>query len=152
LVPKNETHFYPGKEGRGYLYWNPSPPKEGLKSWEIEAIEAFTKLITNPFWAMLCGPCPQCEGYFLRKTERKRVYCSQRCSSRHTAISATAERRLQTSKEKILKARHEIDEWKKAKPKAKWRVWIAVRTSLSRVPLTVHWLSRAVNAGLICPP
>ena len=115
-------------------------------------VEAFTKLITNPFWAKLCGPCPQCEDYFLRKTDRKRVYCSQRCSSRHTAISATAERRLQTSQEKILKAQHEIDEWKKARPKSNWKIWVAARTSRSRISLTVHWLSRAVNAGLICPP
>jgi len=152
LVSPGKTQFYPGKKGRGYLYWNPSPPEEGLKSWEIEAIEAFTKLITNPLWAKLCGPCPQCEDYFLRKTDRKRVYCSQRCSSRHTAISATAERRLQTSKEKILKAQHEIEQWKKAKSKADWKVWISARTARSRISLTVHWLSRAVNSGLITPP
>lgn len=152
LVSPGETQFYPGQEGRGYLYWHPSPPKEGLKNWEIEALEAFTMLITNPFWAKLCGPCPQCQDYFLRKTDRKRVYCSQRCSSRNTAISATAEKRLQTSKEKILKAQHEIDEWKKANPRSNWKVWVAARTSRSRIPLTVHWLSRAVNSELISPP
>ena len=152
LVSPGETQFYPGQQGRGYLYWKPSPPKVGLENWEIEAIKAFTMLITNPFWAKLCGPCPQCEDYFLRKTDRKRVYCSQRCSSRHTAISATAEKRLQTSKEKILKAQHEIDEWKKAKPRSNWKVWVAARTSRSRIPLTVHWLSRAVNSELISPP
>jgi hypothetical protein len=152
LVSSGTTQFYPGTEGRGYLDWQPSPPKEGLENDEIEAAEAFARLITNPLWATLCGPCPQCEDYFLRKTDRKRVYCSQRCSSRHTAISATAEKRLQTSKEKILKAQHEIREWKKAKPKANWKVWIAARASRSRISLTVHWLSRAVNSGAISPP
>jgi hypothetical protein len=152
LTSSGQTQFYPGKGGRGYLYWRPSPLKEGLEGWKIEALEAFMILITNPLWAKLCGPCPQCDDYFLRKTDRKRVYCSRSCSSRRSAISTMKEKRRKALEEKILKAQHEIDELKKTKPKTTWKVWIASRTSRSRIPLTAHWLTRAVNSGLIDPP
>ncbi len=41
----------------------------------------------------------------------------------------------------------EIEEWKKVKPKANWKVWIAARAPRSSISLTIHWLSRAVKAG-----
>jgi len=152
LTAFGRTRLYPGTNGRAYIEWTPSPSTEELEQWKIEVLQLFVTLITNPLWEELQGPCPTCGDYFLRKSARKRVYCSRKCGARRTAVSAVKVQRLRMQQEKIRFAKKLIAEWEGTVRRIGWKDWIAKRTLGSDLALTVHWLTRSVNNGSIKAP
>jgi hypothetical protein len=141
------TEFYAGPSGRGYLEWSPSLPDAHPYSREVEALKHFMGLITNPLWELLGGPCRRCGNYFLKNTERKRIYCSRTCSSAETSTLAITKRRQQDQAKKRLQAQRFIAKWDGRRSWSPWKRWVAAEAGC-----TVQWLTRAVNNGTIRPP
>jgi hypothetical protein len=97
-------------------------------------------LVTNPSWRLLAGPCKGCDLYFIKKTTRKRVYCSKTCSSHATALASVRKKRDQVRLEKIAQAQAAIDLWAKARRDSDWKYWVSSETGYS-----VRWLTRVRN-------
>jgi hypothetical protein len=138
--------LWPSDTGRGYLEWTPATPDDESSS-ENEALGEFFKLIANPNWKMLAGPCKRCDDYFLKRTSRKRNYCSRGCSGFTTAISAMKKKRMAERKALIARVQAAIAKYEKAKTYWDWKRWVAAEAECS-----VRWLSRAVNKGDLREP
>jgi hypothetical protein len=148
------TLLYPGTDGKGYLEWSAVTPDAHLLSTKADfrppqdkALRYFMNLITNPDWVLLGGPCGRCGDYFLKKTNRKRVYCSKKCGSTATAVPFIQRKRQQEKADKIRLAQTSIGKWQEAKRRMEWKRWVTIETRL-----TARWLTRAVNEGFIQPP
>lgn len=141
-----KTLFWPTTTGRGHLDWLPAPAVTDPDSPENIALMEFMTLITNPEWASLGGPCARCENYYLKKTKRQKTYCSRKCSSEETAVSATRKRRRHEQAKKIDIAQKRVAVWSKNK-RLGWKEWVASKTGYS-----LRWISRAVNNGSLKPP
>jgi hypothetical protein len=139
---KGKTVFYPLPGGRGYLEWMPVSAETAVISPQDQALEYFMTLITNPLWEMLCGPCRTCKDFYLKKTNRPRVYCSKKCSSAGTAVPAVNRRREQERDQKIRRAQDAICEWGKVKRRLALKDWVITRTGY-----TSRWVTRALNSG-----
>lgn len=146
-VQKGTTIFYPLPGGRGYLEWIPITTEVTELSPQDRALEYFMSLITNPQWQMLGGPCRRCEDFYLKETNRRRVYCSRKCSSAATAVPSVSRRRRQVQANRIRGAQDAIDEWSKAKRRTGWKDWVSSRTGY-----TVKWITRAVTNKGLRPP
>jgi hypothetical protein len=66
LSGRGAVTLWPSGTGRGYLEWTPAL-RDGDSSPENEALREFFKLIANPNWQMLAGPCKRCDDYFLKE-------------------------------------------------------------------------------------
>jgi hypothetical protein len=141
------TVFYTLPSGRGYLEWFPIANKKAAPSPEDQALRYFMTLITNPQWEMLGGPCRRCKDFFLKKTRRRRFYCSRTCGSRITAVQAVNRHRQHEHAKKIQRARKAIEEWNKRPRRLSWKEWLFNETGYS-----VRWTTRAVNSGELRQP
>lgn len=155
------TLFYPAGKGRGYLDWFPKTPEAHLSTAQSElaspedhALREFMVLITNPQWETLGGPCRRCGKFFIKESNRLRVYCSKSCGSRVTAFSAVQKQRQTQKQEKIRLAVEAIEKWQRTSQRIDWKDWVASHAKLttSRTQLTTRWITRAVNQGYIQPP
>ncbi len=104
------TVFYDLPSGRGYLDWIPIVNEKAALSPEDQALSLFMTLITNPQWKMFGGPCRRCNDFFLKKTQRRRVYCSRTCGSRITAGQAVNRHRQQEHAKRLQLAQNAIEE------------------------------------------
>jgi hypothetical protein len=139
--------------GAGAVYKIDYAPRRPWTPWD-RAWECFVWLITDPELDRFAGPCRRCKQYFVRKTAKKSVYCSQRCASQDTAIEATIRRRQQAHENKLAAARKGMAEWEK--------LWRAGRTQKTWKEFTVAYnpagvittkfLTRAINNGELEPP
>jgi hypothetical protein len=148
------TIFYATRSGRGHLDWSPltqRPHPSEFESTPIsprdEALKHFMILISNPEWTLLAGPCKRCGDYFLKKTARKRVYCSKTCGATATAVPSITRKRQQERAAKIANAQERIDRYQFTKSWPDWKRWVASDTQF-----TLHWLSQALRRGFIQPP
>lgn len=134
-VQEGKTIFYSLPGGRGYLEWIPIPTKTTTLSPQDQVLEYFMTLITNPLWETLGGPCRCCEDFYLKKTNRRRVYCSRKCSSAATAVPSVNRRRqmVQANKIRCAKTRYRRVEQSKAK------------THLEELGLKPYWLQSQMD-------
>jgi hypothetical protein len=147
---RGTTIVLPSQGGAGRLVWNPDLGLKPLTEKE-SALFQFMTLIINPEWKMLGGPCPRCEKYFIKKTNRQiAVYCSRTCATATTALAATRRKREEDRKAKLAIARRSIETWRKLRGrKSPWKEWV-----VSRHPgeMSLNWLTRAVKSGELQPP
>lgn len=138
----------PTNAGWGHIAFMSDP--ETLKPGDPLAIALglFFSFLANPQNQHLCGPCPNCGRYFARRSERPRVYCSKSCGMKHTSRTAVRMRRQRESDEKLKLALTLIDRWNKGRRSQDWKAWVIA----NHPEITKHWLTRAVNAGLIKEP
>ena len=141
------TVFYTLPYGRGYLDWFPIANERAASSPQDQALRYFMTLITNPQWEMLGGPCRRCKDFFLKKTRRRRIYCSRKCGSRITAVQAVKRHRQQEHAKKIQRARNAKEEWGKRRRRLSWKEWVSNATGYS-----VKWITRAVTSGELRQP
>ena len=107
------------------------------------ALGLFFDFLFNPLNEKLGGPCKHCGIYYVKKTGRQLVYCSQRCGLRHTAISATRGRRAQEHLDGLEIAKRLTVEWIETSKSIPWKEWVH-----SRQPtISKNWLTRAVRKG-----
>jgi len=132
--------------GRAYLEWFPGAPSSDLMQPKEIALRHFMRLITNPEWELL-GFCPRCNNYYLKRTKRQQIYCSQICGSRTTATIAVRANRQKERTEKLARAEKYIHQWNELRPRELWKPWVRRKTGY-----TLNWLTRAVNKGMLRPP
>jgi hypothetical protein len=141
------SRYLPTKTGRANIVLFPKGPPPDKESAEDEARLLFAALTLNPQCNLLAGPCARCGAYYIKKTQRQKVYCSQRCGSAATALPAVRKKRADEHARKITLARAVLSRWKPTSDEQSWKERVSKRTGLS-----VKWLSRAANRGEISPP
>lgn len=110
-------------------------------------LSLFLDFLLNPFNTRLGGPCARCGRYFIRKNLRHKIYCSQRCGLRHTAMAVNRKRRAAEHGEKLHRARESAARWAKSRTRTDWKDWVSRDTTISK-----NWLTRAArNAELVVP-
>ena len=138
------SKYLPTKTGRAHILLFPPEPKD---SPEDKARSLFAALTLNPDCNLLAGPCARCGAYYLKKTRRQKVYCSQRCGSAATALPFVRKKRVAEHARKIALVRTTLLCWKPPFDERSWKERVSKRTGLS-----VKWLSRAANRGEISFP
>jgi hypothetical protein len=139
--------YLPARNGRAYLALFPKNSGDDKERVETEAHLLFAALTLNSQCNLLAGPCARCGVYYLKKTRRQKVYCSQRCGSAATALPAVRKKRAAEHGRKIALARAVLSRLKPTRDETRWKAGVSKRTGLS-----VKWLSRAANQGEISPP
>ena len=141
----------PTAAGAAYLI-NYAPARPWT-AWD-RAWQCFVWLITDPELDRFAGPCKRCKQYFVRKTAKQSVYCSQRCASMHTALEATIQGRRRAHENKLAIAQKAIDEWQKlasaGRTRKDWKKFTAAYDPAAEI--TTKFLSRAANNGELQPP
>ena len=92
-------------------------------------------------------PLPVLWGFLSKKTRRRRIYCSRRCSSTATAVPSVSRKRQMVQADRIRCAQDAISECSKAKRSHPWKDWVSKRTGYN-----VKWITRAVTNGHLRPP
>jgi hypothetical protein len=138
--------LFPTRTGRAYLEWLPGSHDDNLLHPKEIALRQFMWLITNPEWESL-GYCRRCNNYYLKRTKRQKLYCSQTCGSRTTAAAAVKTSRERDHKRKLERAQKYIDQWNGSPARTSWKLWVRSKTRY-----TLNWLTRAVNKGDLQAP
>ena len=141
------SRYVPTNTGRAHIVLFPEGPDDNKASSEDEARRLFAALTLNPQSTLLAGPCARCGNFYLKKTRRQKVYCSQRCGTATTALAAVSKKRTAEHSEKLRSARAALSAWRPTSSAQGWKKAISKRTGLS-----VQWLSRATNKGELSPP
>lgn len=141
------SRYLPTETGRAYIALFPDGDGRDIDSPENEAHLLFASLTLNSQCDLLAGPCIRCGDYYLKKTRRQKVYCSQRCGSAATALPAIRKKRAQERAQKIARVQAILSNWGSHSDKQRWKEQVSKRTGL-----TVKWLSRATNRGELSPP
>ncbi len=111
------------------------------------ALYLFMNFLIHRGWRRLGGPCSRCHRYYVKKTVRQTVYCSRKCAKDATAAAASS-RRLENQKAADLRsARAAIERWERGSRRQHWKRFVAGQCRLS-----LHFLTRAVNAGRLRVP
>lgn len=111
------------------------------------AIGIFVQFLLNQENKKLGGPCRHCQKYFVKQSDRKRIYCSDICGHKNTGVDANRRRRTEERKRRLERALRSKARWEKAKTTVPWKVWV------SRDPLiSMHFLTKAVRNGEIQEP
>lgn len=111
------------------------------------ALGLFLDFLLSPFNTRLGGPCAHCNQYFIKKNRRQKVYCSQRCGLRHTALTVNRNRRAKEHREMLEKAQESIARWAKSRVRADWKNSVSKDTMISK-----NWLTRRVKDGELVEP
>lgn len=123
-------------------------PGRKWNAWDL-AWQQFLILLSSPAWERFGGPCPCCGKYFVRNSKKQTTYCSQRCSSRDTAIKRTLAVLKERRDKKLATAREAAAKWKKLFEQGRTRkscVEYVVAYDPS-AEITTKFLTRAVNQG-----
>ena len=137
--------------GRRAYYTIAYSPGRAWTAWDL-ACSYFIRVITDPECERFGGPCPRCGEYFLRKTAKPSIYCSDRHARQATAIKRTIEIRKERHADKLERAKKAQAEWmiqvKRARTTKPWKEWV-----VSRHPdMTIKFLTRAVTNGELASP
>jgi hypothetical protein len=118
-----------------------------------EARLMFLQLLINPLREKLSEhPCARCGKYFLRETNRDRVYCSRKCGKDGTAAFATKKRLKDEHDKKVSVAKELAQKWATARTKDDWKQWVSKQPAGVREGITPKFLTRAVNHSGFVPP
>ena len=146
-VEKGKTLLVTSYSGRAQLMWRPDPAPLPERTVLDHAAVLFVNLVINPYWESLGGPCRRCDKYYVKKTVRQESYCSRRCGAAITALEVTRGRRQAQQKQDLEVAQKAIDAWQEQRSATDWKRWTSLETKL-----TLSFLTRAVNRGLLQPP
>lgn len=141
------AHLIATKTGRAQVLCTPVPenmrPGEPL---EI-AMGLFFGFLINPLNERLGGPCKHCGKYYVKKTKRQVVYCSQRCGLKHTSQSVLRKQRQQERQARLKAAERSAARWANSKTSNDWKSWVSKETTISK-----NFLTRAVQYGELIEP
>jgi len=145
---RGTTILVPTREGIPQLSWKPHLGSFKASTHKMIARGHFAEFIMNPLSETLGGPCARCDMFYIKRLNRRKKYCSTRCKSSTTALSATQKRRQADYAEKLFRAERARDLYnEKAHREKNWKKWVCGETGI-----TVKWITRAVNAGKLLPP
>jgi hypothetical protein len=118
--------WFPTHSARAYL--QAFPPERDYYETPIQAARRnFATLTMIQDCELLCGPCQNCDRYFIRPNRHRRRYCSLKCSSRDTATKATEDRRKDDQERRYRWAKEAYSEWTSKRRNAKTRASFILR-------------------------
>lgn len=137
-----EWHLAPSHSGGAC--WASSPTGSNFR--DFAAIQ-FVRLITNPEWDRLGGPCPKCDFWYVKKTRRQSTYCSRKCAGNATK---TKQRRLQHSRD-LDRVQKAIKNYRTRPARFKNLDWMEY-VCRAEDGITKNWLTMEVNKGELRSP
>lgn len=144
------THLIPNRDGVAQLAWFPRVKGHKNRSQKDAALSCFIQFLVNPLATSLGGPCERCERFYIKNTKRQKKYCSPRCGTAVTALSATQRRRKASYSRKLMIAERAMAQWsKRNSARMPWKKWVKAHTNNE---ITEQWLTRAVNSGKLDAP
>lgn len=142
------AYMLPTNGSRAHLVYMDGPNTDLSPGDPLEiALGLFFLFLLNPYNQRLGGPCKRCSKYYVKKTKRQTVYCSQRCGRKQTSKDAIQQQRQQDHIEKIEKAKKCLEKWASTNTRRGWKEWISGNHLISK-----HWLSRYVGKGELMVP
>ena len=113
------------------------------------AVAYFVRIANSRERWRLCGPCPDCRRYFLRKSHRDKKRCS-RCRRKESGPRMRT-MRDRTKDDRLKLAREGIKEYSKHPRRNDWKPWVAryVNQKSDYSPIQAKSLTRWLNSGLI---
>ena len=143
--PATRSSFQIGTEKlswRGHRIWETFRYRPKMR----EALRLFIQFVVNPLSNKLRGPCPRCDDYYLQTRANNKTYCKRQCGSAKTALASTQAMREKEKNAKLEAAKRASIEWEGNPKRQTWDEFVAKRVSdCSRDPVTVKWVTRAVN-------
>jgi hypothetical protein len=133
--------------GRAYVSWSPAPAGKRVPTAKDIAIERFQRLIVNPLWESLGGPCPRCDKYYRKKEPRQKVFCSSNCNRDQSAEKYTKLKRAKDWDLKLKRAGQGLEDWIKMGSQGDWKRSVQKTSGVS-----LHFLTRAANTGRLKVP
>lgn len=147
------TFLVPNRDGKAQLAWSPDLGNLQLSSQKKEALRLFVQYLVNPLSDKLRGPCARCDDYYVQNRVDNKAYCSRQCGSGKTALASTQARRQQAKKTRLEAAKSAVVEWEMNSHDGRWDLFVAKKVSECSIdPVTVKWVTRAVNNGELRPP
>ncbi len=147
------TFLLPDRDGKAQLAWFPDLGNFPLPSQKKEALHLFVQFLVNPLSDKLRGPCARCDDYYLQNRVNNKTYCRRQCGARYTALASTQARRQEAKKIRLEAAQSAVIEWERNHQRERWDVLVAKKVSkCSLIPVTVKWVTRAVNNGELRRP
>jgi hypothetical protein len=113
----------------------------------FEAMVWFNALTLNPLWQKLAGPCARCGNYYIKKRASQKVYCSRRCGNAATAVARTRKRTEDERKDKLLRSKAALREWRSTATQEDWKPWVAKRAGVD-----LRFLTQAVTKRDLLAP
>ena len=107
----------------------------------------FIQLLLNPERGRLSAPCPQCQLWFVKKTQRKSTFCSQSCARK---LKLT-KKRARAHQHKLKLIASALDNYATRPQKwsaLNWKQWVLQCVG----GLTPNFLTHAITNGEIQPP
>jgi len=111
------------------------------------ALSHFINFLLNPENDRLAGPCKECGRYYIKKTVRQKVYCSEGCGRKLTSRESNRLTQEEERSERIRVAQRCIDRWGKQKTRLDWKEFVHLETQISK-----HFLTCVVKKGLLLLP
>ena len=147
--------------GSGLLFAIPFPAggvAENAEPSDI-ALRLFRQLTLHPECEKVCGPCATCGDYFLKQTRHRAKYCSRKCGSYTTAITANQKRNDDLHDEMLQLSRQALAAYVKKVRKQTWEEWTIAylkKRGHSRQAKSLHrWVNDekvTAGSGLKLPP
>ena len=141
------AHLVPTQKGYARLAYYPIPENLPKGSPLSAALALFMSFLLNPCNDRLGGPCGRCRNYYVKKTKRQTVYCSNGCGKRYTARRTNENRRKQEHAKQLATAQRYASQWATTKTELKWKDWVFRRSRISK-----NWLTRVVKSGELSEP
>jgi hypothetical protein len=142
------AYMVPTKGSRAYLTYLDGPDTGLSPGDAVEiAFGLFFHFLLNPYNKKLGGPCRHCGKYYVKKTERQTVYCSQHCGRKYTSKISVQQHRQQQHLETIEAANRYLAKWALTSTRKGWKEWVSDNALISQ-----HWLSRYERNGELIVP
>jgi hypothetical protein len=123
------------------------------------ALRLFRQLVLHPECEKLCGPCPTCVKYFLKKTRHRVKYCSRLCGSYTTALAANQKRNDDLHAELLRLSREALSAYVQKRRKQTWEAWtvsyLKKRGQIRKAKSLHRWVNdekTEAGSGLKLPP
>ena len=111
---------------------------------------AFLELLMNPERERL-GQCDRCRKFYASTGRyRRKKFCSRRCARNETASRYIARKRRELRDGRLALAKRLLSGYtRRCGP---WKPWLVLKTKVTKNPLTLTFLSRAVGKGDLASP
>jgi hypothetical protein len=141
------VNLIPTGTGRAQLMWFTLPVETNKPDSSSLAYGHFISFLLNPENRKLAGPCKKCDRYYIKKTKRRVVFCTDTCGSQYTSREWNRSRANEDQARKLQRAQRCLLQWANTKTRMTWKDFVHRETTISK-----NFLTRVEKRGLLVPP